>query len=141
MKAAVLDTSAIVRLYVPDGPLPEGLEDRVAEATAAEAVLMVPEIALAEVAHVLLKKERKGLLRRQAVDEIMEAFMELPVDVIGHGDLVTPALAIAREHDLTVYDSLFVALALSRRADLLTCDGDVARAHEAARSRRARGGA
>jgi hypothetical protein len=30
MKNVVIDTSALIRLYVPDGPIPEGLEECVA---------------------------------------------------------------------------------------------------------------
>ena len=32
MKIIILDTSAIIRLYVPDGPLPNGLEEHVTSA-------------------------------------------------------------------------------------------------------------
>ena len=50
MKVIVADTSALIRLYLPDGPIPDGFEDYVDSAWRAEATIVVPELALPEVA-------------------------------------------------------------------------------------------
>jgi predicted nucleic acid-binding protein len=50
MRVYVLDISALVRLYVPDGPIPEGTEEAIEATWRAEAVALAPELALAEVA-------------------------------------------------------------------------------------------
>ena len=122
MKIAVLDTSAIIRLFIPDGPLPDGLEDFVNAAWHAEASLLTPELALTEAAQVLRKKELAKFLKQPEVDDILSAIMALPLETIDHYDLLPDALEIARQKNLTVYDSLFLALAIKRKATLLTAD-------------------
>jgi predicted nucleic acid-binding protein len=128
MKSAVLDTSALVRVYVPDGPLPPGLDDWLDAACRMDAVIFVPGLAFVEATQVLRKKERAGLLTREETDEILSAILELPLESVPDRDLVAPALEIARNTELTVYDALFIALARARRADLLTADEELARA-------------
>ncbi|NOY45192.1 MAG: type II toxin-antitoxin system VapC family toxin [Deltaproteobacteria bacterium] len=132
MRAWVLDTSAIVRFYVPDGPVPDGLEDAVETAWRGDGALLVPELALAEAPQVLLKKERAGLLRADEVDGILTEILTLPLDVVGHRDHVLGAVELARQVGLTVYDAIFLRLALDRGAELVTADKDLERAYRRA---------
>ncbi|OGL47033.1 MAG: hypothetical protein A2161_17615 [Candidatus Schekmanbacteria bacterium RBG_13_48_7] len=122
MKVVVADTSALIRLYIPDGPIPGDFERHIELAWRAETVVMIPELALAEVAQVLLKKQRSGSLKESEVDEIMSAFLELPLEVVGHLELLPDALLLARQNDLSVYDALFLALAMKMKAELITAD-------------------
>lgn len=122
MRSFVVDTSALMRLYVPDGPVPDGLEEAVDLAWRGEASLLAPDLVLAEAAQVLFKKERAGHLTADESDAIRGELVGLPLDLAGHRDLIDPAVAVAREHDLTVYDALFVALAEQHRAELITAD-------------------
>jgi predicted nucleic acid-binding protein len=124
----VFDTSALVRLYVPDGPIPEGAEAALEKAWAGDGALVVPELALAEAAQVLLKKEQAGSLRQEEAEGILADLLSLPLEVVGHADLVATALALGRRFDLTAYDGIFLALALARGASLLTADEDLAAA-------------
>ena len=130
MKGFVVDTSALIRLYVPDGPLPEGLEAAVEAAWRSDAALIVPELALAEAAQVLRKKELAGFLQPEETEEILASLLLLPLEVVGHRDLLEEALTAARKDDLTVYDALFLVLAHSRGADLITADSELANAFE-----------
>ena len=122
MKIVVLDTSAIIRLYVPDGPLPDGLEEHVTSSWKGETALLVPELALAECAQVLWKKEQAGYLNSSEVDQILSSILELPIEIVGHYDLLSDAVLIARRHNLTIYDALFLTLAEKKRAQLITAD-------------------
>jgi len=122
MKTIVLDTSALIRFYVPDGPVPEGLESQIESAWRSESVLLVPELALAESGQVLLKKEQVGFLSSEEGDEIMSAILELPIEVVGHHNIILDALILARKYRLTVYDSIFLMLALKHNAELITTD-------------------
>jgi predicted nucleic acid-binding protein len=130
MTVAVLDTSALIRLYVPDGPLPTGLEEAIEDAWRGDGALMMPELALAEAAQVLWKKEQRGLLTTEEVEEILDAILDLPIESLGHRDLIAEALALAREHSLTAYDALFLAVAAQRKADLITADAALRKAFE-----------
>lgn len=129
MREWVLDTSAIIRLYVPDGPLPNGTEEAVEAAWRGEGVLLAPDLALAEVAQVLLKKQQSAYLRPEEVDGILDEVLGLPVEVVGHRNLLPGALELARNLRLTVYDALFLQLALERQAELLTADTALERAY------------
>jgi len=122
MKIIIVDTSALIRLYVPDGPIPAGLEEYLDAAWRAETTLMIPELALAEFVQVLWKKEQAGYLKLSEVDEIVAALLELPLEIIGHQDILIDALSLARSNGLTVYDSLFLSLALKKKAELITAD-------------------
>ena len=131
MKIVVLDTSALVRFYVPDGPIPDNIEKYVSSALSAETTLIVPELALAEFAQVLWKKEQAGYLIPSEVDDIMSAgFLDLPLEVFGHIDILPYALPLARRHALSVYDALFMALAVNKNAELLTADQSLKHAFE-----------
>ena len=122
MRRIVLDTSAIIRLYVPDGVVPEGLADDLDSAASGDVALLVPELALAEVGQVLKKKEQAGFLTPAESDEILDAILGLPLDIVGHRDILRTAVDVARDRGLTVYDALFLALALDRKAELVSAD-------------------
>jgi predicted nucleic acid-binding protein len=130
MTVAVVDTSALIRLYVPDGPLPPGLEDAIEDAWQGDGVLMMPELALAEAAQVLWKKEQRGAMTPAEVGEVLEAILDLPIETLGHRDLLADAMSLAREHSLTVHDALFLAAALRHGASLITADQKLRRAFE-----------
>ncbi len=133
MRSIVLDTSAVVRLYVPDGPLPDGLEEGVDAAWRSEAILLAPELLLAELGQVLWNKERRGEIAEAEADQIHDEALDLPIDLVGHRELLADARALARLRDLTVYDGLFLALAIARGAELITADGTLESAYTAIR--------
>ncbi len=122
MKSYVFDTSALIRLYVPDGPLPNGAIEALEQASPTEALLLIPELAVAEVGQVIRKKEQRSELRPADVNEILAAFLALPLQSVGHLEIIEPALALARRHRLTVYDAIVFAVALEHNAELITAD-------------------
>lgn len=128
MKVAVLDTSTLIRFYVPDGPLPEAAEGALEGAWEGDGILLVPELALAEVAQVLLKKERANHLSADEAKGILAEVLGLPLEVVGHAEILSSAASLARRLGLTVYDSIFLALAIERGAPLITADEDLASA-------------
>lgn len=127
MKATVIDTSALLRFYIPDGPLPDGLEATVESALRSEVTLLAPELALAEAAQVLLKKQQAGLLKTAEANDILAALLDLPIDFIGHRELLPTALPLAHQLAITVYDALFLSLAAMQHAALITADKSLER--------------
>ncbi|RJR24564.1 MAG: PIN domain-containing protein [Desulfobacteraceae bacterium] len=128
MRIVVLDTSALIRLYIPDGPFPDGLEEHLAAAWRAETTLVIPELALVEIAQVLWKKEKAGKIRPSESQEIIAAVMDLPLEVVGHRTFLMDSLTFARRHGLTVYDAVFLSLAAKRGAELVTADSRLKKA-------------
>jgi predicted nucleic acid-binding protein len=128
MRAVIVDTSALVRLYIPDGPVPDGLEGAVESAWRGDVVLLAPELLLAEVGQVLRKKERAGFMSREECDVVLDAILALPLETVPHRPLMADAMAVARETGLTVYDALFLALADGWGAKLISADERLAQA-------------
>ena len=111
MRVAVVDTCALLRVFIPDGPIPDGLEALLDEAT-----------------QVLRKKEAAGLLQAAEADEILATLLELPYEVLPCRGFLVDALEVGRRLGVTVYDGLFLALARQRRAELFTADAELKRA-------------
>ncbi len=135
MRRVVLDTSAVVRLYVPDGPLPDRMLSAIEDAARGEVLLLAPELLLAEVAQVLWKKEQRGHLTPSEAAEVLEAIVALPVNLVTHRELLPSAVELARRQGLTVYDALFLALAERHGAALVTADQALRDASEGHRLR------
>lgn len=118
----VIDTSALIRLYVPDGPLHSEVETAFNRAASGAELVLAPELLLAEAANVLLRKRRRGELSAQELGELLQALGSLPIRFCGHADLILPACALAEAHGLSVYDALYLALAERHGAQLITSD-------------------
>ncbi|TXF13806.1 type II toxin-antitoxin system VapC family toxin [Pelomicrobium methylotrophicum] len=118
----VVDTSAIVRLFVPDGSLHPEIEAAMNRAMHGADVVLAPDLMLAESANVLLRKRRRGELSSDEARTIIEAIASLPVRIEPHAPLLVAAFSLADTHNLTVYDALYLALAERHGARLMTCD-------------------
>lgn len=127
----VIDTSALIRLFVPDGPIHPDIEGAFNRAASGADVVLAPQLLLAETGNVLLRKFRRGELSSQELTELLQAIASLPIRHCDHEPLLMPACALAQSHNLTLYDALYLAVAEQHGARLLTNDnalGNVARA-------------
>jgi len=88
----------------------------------AEVDLLAPDLIRAEVGNVLWKRWRRGDLNAAEVDAALDDFRRFPLEVHSAELLLESAWVIARETGLTVYDSLYVALAVAQQAPLVTAD-------------------
>jgi predicted nucleic acid-binding protein len=116
MGGLVLDASALAAAILPD----EGGPD-LAPFLAAEAVFRAPWLLWAEIRNILIVLERRGRLPEGFADEALAA-----IDGLGIALDAAPAgaevLRLARRHGLTVYDALYLELALRSGAGLVTRD-------------------
>jgi predicted nucleic acid-binding protein len=125
---AVVETSAFLRLFLPDGPVPEGLENFMRGVERGENTAIAPELMLAEAANALNKKRHQGHLSSDETAELAALFCRMPVRYLGHRDLIAGAVKLAATCGLTVYDSLFLELARQKSARLFTADQRLAEA-------------
>lgn len=128
MKTYVFDTSALLRIYIPDGALAPESESSLEFASQGNALILAPELLLAEVAQVLYKKERAGFILHSEASLIQEEILRLPIDYVSHKSLIEQASKLARDYGLSVYDGLFLALALDAKARLISCDAALIKA-------------
>lgn len=121
----VMDASALVRLFVPDGPLHPAAETAMNRAASGADVVLAPQLLLAEVANVLLRKHRRGELSVQELRELVQTIEAMPIRLCEHGPLLWPACALAEAHGLSAYDALYLALAEQHGARLITSDEEL----------------
>ena len=126
----VLDASfavAWVASELEDSPVVRELSDRLAAGTAQP---HAPELFVAETANALWKSVRRGLRTLEDGVEMFGNIMEAPIELHRHRDLATAALDLALRRGISVYDALYVALALREVMPLFTADKRLAGAVE-----------
>ncbi len=128
MKLAVLDASALLRVFLGDGPVPVEVERALEAAEVGDAILLAPELLWAEVPHVLHKRASAGEFDSPEGQALLDEMLALPIRTTANADLAADAMVLAGLEDLTVYDALYLQLARLRGAELLTCDLRLARA-------------
>lgn len=75
----VLDTSALLRLYLADGPLPPSLELAMQRGCSGDALLLIPDLCLLECASVLLKQVQRQLLSLDECRALLTDLLQLPL--------------------------------------------------------------
>jgi predicted nucleic acid-binding protein len=118
----VVDTSALIRLFVPDGPLPNDFEGFLRGVERGINIAIAPELLLPEAANVINKKRLSGELSESESDQLFPEVLSFPVRLFPHRPILPRAFELARVHKLTVYDTLYLALAEEHGAVIFTCD-------------------
>ena len=114
----VLDASVMVAWLLDDEDDPRA---RAALARIETETAQVPHVWHVEVRSALLGAERRGRLRSDEVDDCLRRVRELPVRTDSVPDIDT-AFALARARRLSVYDALYLELAMRADSPLATLD-------------------
>lgn len=126
----VIDASVVGAWILPD-------EDSVAAErhlrVAPGQSLVAPFHFPAEMANVILVATRRGRISEPQADRFREQVAGLPleIDQAGPASLQAQTPGLARSHQLTIYDALYLELALRLGCPLATFDRALARAAEA----------
>lgn len=123
MRRLVLDACVVAKLFYP-----EDLSDRAERAVRGRRTLHAPDLLYAELANVAWKRVRRGEIDAGTAMESISLAMALPIETHPAGQYAERALALAIETDRSVYDCLYLAVALAERATLLTADRRFAQA-------------
>ena len=126
MTAQVIDTSALVKYVLPE-PDSSVVENLVALHHAGTVNLMAPEYILVESANVLWKHLQRGNIEPEDAAASLRTLRDLGIRLIPNAELLEDALTLAAEHGITVYDSLFCALADRENVQLITADNPLVR--------------
>ena len=118
----VVDTSALIRLFVPDGPLPDGFDEFLRGVERGLNTAIAPELLLAEAANVINKKRKSEEFNENESDQLLSAILSVPIRLFPHQPVIIKAFEMAREHNLTVYDTLYLALAEDHGAVIFSAD-------------------
>jgi predicted nucleic acid-binding protein len=84
--------------------------------------LVAPELLLAEVANVIWKRHGCGEIDAAEANDLLADVLRLPISYIPAAELIESALELAVALRRTVYDSLYLALAVREGAVMVTGD-------------------
>ncbi len=124
----VLDASALLRLYLADGPLPATLEAVMERGCRGEGLLLVPDLCWLEMTSVVGKQVARDLLSPGEAEDLLQELQQLPLRTAPTADLCLPALRLSQQFGLSVYDASYLALALRHGAVLISADARLAAA-------------
>ena len=121
MQDLVVDSSVVIKWIVPQA-YSEKAEEVLVAYQAGELRLLAPDLLNAEVGNILWKYHRFQGLTKSDVQEALEAFKDLDWSIVPSNLLLDDALNLAIDYGRTLYDSLFVALAIREGCQLITAD-------------------
>ena len=117
MSACVVDASVIAAALFQE---PHAGRARVLLAGGQE--LYAPELIHAEVANVIWKRHRRREVDEQEAADLLTDLLRLPIWTTPSAELAPAALQLALQLHRTVYDCLYVALAIQTKTVLVTSD-------------------
>jgi predicted nucleic acid-binding protein len=127
----VVDASVAIKWY-----LPEENTDDAERLLAVDNFLHAPELILPEFGSIVWKRIRRGEMAAQKGQEIIEEFVGAPLLKYPHAPLLEAAFAGAIETAQTVYDWIYLALAVSLNCQMVTADARFYHALQASRHAR-----
>jgi predicted nucleic acid-binding protein len=117
MSKFVVDASVAMKWFVP-----EVYEAEAKRFLAPNNVLFAPDLLPSECGNILWKKVRRGEITDGEAYRIAAELQNAPLVFVTALDLLSGALQIAVSTGRTVYDSLYVALAVAQQCRLVTAD-------------------
>ena len=117
MRAFVVDASVVVKWFVP-----QVHSESAARFLDADFRLLVPDLLFPEFGNTLWKKIRRGSLTQNEAAAILSALDKVPLHVHSSAELLPVALELATTLDRTVYDALYLSIALGARCKMVTAD-------------------
>lgn len=124
MTTCVVDANVAAKWLLPAAG--EGCLDQanrlVALHVTRELQLLAPDLIEAEIGNVLWKAVRRKRINQADAENSLRRFSALAIQVVPTSDLLGQALQIAVTCDRSFYDSLYLALALATKTELITAD-------------------
>ena len=113
---AVVDASIAFKWLVPE-PLSQA-----ALRLVHVQVLLAPSHLPVEVANAIWKNLRRGLISSDLGTIALAETLRFPISYVDSRELLEQALSLATRYDRTVYDALYVVLALQHKCPFVTAD-------------------
>jgi predicted nucleic acid-binding protein len=84
--------------------------------------LIAPDLNHAELANVIWKRHARGEIDEGEADRLLADVLALPLEITPCGDLIEAALELALRTGRSVYDCLYLALAVKTKTVLFSAD-------------------
>ncbi|BCU67689.1 toxin VapC [Sulfolobales archaeon HS-7] len=112
----VIDSSSLVKFFSKEKGWENVANDII------EGVLTL-DLSVKEIANAFLKKVTKGEMKEDlAIKILSDLIKHEAISVVNQDDYLIEAFKIAARNKITIYDSLFIALAKLRELELITSD-------------------
>jgi predicted nucleic acid-binding protein len=122
--ALVVDANVAAKWLLPAAG--EGLLDQANHLAARhvrrELLLLAPDLIGAEIGNILWKAVRRQRISVAEAENSLRHFTDLAIHLVPAAGLLLQTLQIAVTCDRTFYDSLYVALAVATKTELITAD-------------------
>jgi len=122
--SCIVDASVAAKWLLPTAG--EGLVDQANHLMALhvrrDLQLLAPDLLEAEIGNVLWKGVRRNRITEPEAQNSLRRFTALGIQVLPTSDLMGQALQIALACGRSFYDSLYVALAVATKTELITAD-------------------
>jgi predicted nucleic acid-binding protein len=130
MNGYVLDASVAAKWSLPsvNEPYTEHAAALLNRYVQGEVRFVVPDLFWAELANVFWKAARQGRWSRSDAETAIRSANQREIPTVSARTLIEDALEIAATFDRSVYDSLYLALAIASRMYFVTADERLANA-------------
>ena len=122
MSVFVVDASVVIKWFVP-----EIHSDQARRLLAAMHQYLAPDLLFPEVGNVIWKKIRRGELSAEQGHRLAVDVSNVAVETVSTRVLMIDAHALAVTTGLTVYDAMYLALAVRLKTALITADERLSR--------------
>jgi predicted nucleic acid-binding protein len=113
----VVDASVAVKWFVP-----EVHTDAAARLLEGDNQLLAPDLLFPEFGNILWKKTRRSEIRVSEAREILKALEVVPLQIHATQPLIESAFEIAHGLERSVYDSVYLSLAVINECRMITAD-------------------
>ena len=117
MKTLIIDASVAAKWFFP-----EDLSSAALRLFSPRRRLFAPDLIWSEVANVVWKRVKRKDVSADEGRNILEDFLRTPLEIIPSSPLLLVAYELATATGRTVYDCLYLSLAVSRNCVLVTAD-------------------
>jgi predicted nucleic acid-binding protein len=118
----VVDASVVIKWFVP-----EIHSDRARRLLAAAHQYLSPDLLFPEVGNAIWKKVRRGELTAGEGRQLAIDIARIAVETVSTRGLMIDAQALAITTGVTVYDAMYLALAIRLETELITADDKLGR--------------
>jgi predicted nucleic acid-binding protein len=124
LNTLVLDASVAIKWAMPSArePFTDESLRLLKRYVDSEIEFIVPDVFWAEIGNVLRKGARQHRWRQDEAEAVAADMRALDFATVSSARLLPEALRIAFAYDRSVYDCLYVALAVQSKTDLITAD-------------------
>lgn len=121
MADLVVDSSVVLKWYIPEPLAPEAHQVRAAY-QAGTITLRARSLIYAEIGNIVWKKQTQQGLPAADARQVVAAFRAQPLLITADAELLEDAYDLAVAHRRTVYDALYLALSVRVGCPFVTAD-------------------